>query len=108
MPWEPRVWRHGPGYLLSKTTLSRWMGRDAVRVVLASEHASPLAAMSGVNAGGQHVHVAELASGLVRLGHSVAVYTRRNDHELTEWVTTSAGYELIQGADRTGGPDLRG
>ena len=89
----------GAGYLLSKTlskTLSRRMGRDAVRVALVSEHASPLVAISGVNAGGQHVHVAELASGLVRLGHSVAVYTRRDDPDLTEWVTTSAGYEVIQ------------
>ncbi len=67
-----------------------------MRVALVSEHTSPLVAISGINAGGQHVHVAELASGLVRLGHSVAVYTRRNNPHLTQWVTTSAGYEVIQ------------
>jgi len=72
------------------------MGRDAVRVALVSVHASPVVAIGGVNAGGQHVHLAELASGLVRLGHSVAVYTRRDDPDLTEWVTTSAGYEVIR------------
>ena len=67
-----------------------------MRVALVSEHASPLVAINGINAAGQHVHVAELASGLVRLGHSVAVYARRNDPNLTQWVTTSAGYEVIQ------------
>jgi D-inositol-3-phosphate glycosyltransferase len=67
----------------------------AVRVALISEHASPLAAIGGVDAGGQNVHVAELAAGLVRLGHSVAVYTRRDDPDLPERLTTSAGYEVV-------------
>jgi D-inositol-3-phosphate glycosyltransferase len=66
-----------------------------VRVALVSEHASPLAAIGGVDAGGQNVHVAELAAGLVRLGHSVAVYTRRDDPDLRERLTTSAGYEVV-------------
>jgi D-inositol-3-phosphate glycosyltransferase len=67
----------------------------AVRVALVSEHASPLAAIGGVDAGGQNVHVAELAAGLVRLGHDVAVYTRRDDAALPERLTTSAGYEVV-------------
>ena len=66
-----------------------------MRVALVSEHASPLAAIGGVDAGGQNVHVAELAAGLVRLGHSVAVYTRRDDPDLAERLTTSAGYEVV-------------
>jgi D-inositol-3-phosphate glycosyltransferase len=66
-----------------------------VRVALVSEHASPLAAIGGVDAGGQNVHVAELAAGLVRLGHSVSVYTRRDDPDLAEQLTTSAGYEVV-------------
>jgi D-inositol-3-phosphate glycosyltransferase len=70
------------------------MGR-AVRIALVSEHASPLAAIGGVDAGGQNVHVAELAAGLVRHGHSVAVYTRQDDADLAERVTTSAGYEVV-------------
>ncbi len=70
------------------------MGR-AVRIALVSEHASPLAAIGGVDAGGQNVHVAELAAGLVRHGHSVAVYTRHDDADLAERVTTSAGYEVV-------------
>ena len=32
-----------------------------MRVALVSEHASPLVAINGINAAGQHVHVAELA-----------------------------------------------
>jgi D-inositol-3-phosphate glycosyltransferase len=67
----------------------------AVRIALVSEHASPLAAIGGVDAGGQNVHVAELAAGLVRLGHSVSVYTRLDDQDLAERVTTSAGYEVV-------------
>ena len=66
-----------------------------MRVTLVSEHASPLAAIGGVDSGGQNVHVAELAAGLVRLGHEVAVYTRRDAAELPEKVTTAAGYEVI-------------
>jgi D-inositol-3-phosphate glycosyltransferase len=67
----------------------------AVRIALVSEHASPLAAIGGVDAGGQNVHVAELAAGLVRFGHSVSVYTRLDDAELAERVTRSAGYEVV-------------
>jgi D-inositol-3-phosphate glycosyltransferase len=70
-------------------------GEIVVRVALVSEHASPLAAIGGVDAGGQNVHVAELAAGLVRLGHSVAVYTRRDDPNLAEGLTTAAGYEVV-------------
>ena len=66
-----------------------------MRVALVSEHASPLAAIGGIDAGGQNVHVAELAAGLVRQGHSVAVYTRRDDKDLPERVTTEAGYEVV-------------
>jgi glycosyltransferase involved in cell wall biosynthesis len=49
-----------------------------MRVALISEHASPLAAMGGVDAGGQNTHVAALAIALARRGHAVEVYTRRD------------------------------
>jgi glycosyltransferase involved in cell wall biosynthesis len=49
-----------------------------MRVALISEHASPLAAIGGVDAGGQNRHVAELAAALARRGHAVTVYTRRD------------------------------
>jgi D-inositol-3-phosphate glycosyltransferase len=46
------------------------------RLALISEHASPLAAIGGVDAGGQNIAVAELALGLAQLGYSVDVFTR--------------------------------
>jgi D-inositol-3-phosphate glycosyltransferase len=47
-----------------------------MRIAMVSEHASPLAVLGGADAGGQNVHVAELACALVRRGHEVVVYTR--------------------------------
>lgn len=66
-----------------------------MQVALVSEHASPLAAIGAVDAGGQNVHVAELASGLTRLGHEVVVYTRRDAADLPETVRTDDGYDVV-------------
>jgi D-inositol-3-phosphate glycosyltransferase len=49
-----------------------------VRIDMISEHASPLAALGGADAGGQNVHVAALATALARRGHEVSVFTRRD------------------------------
>jgi glycosyltransferase involved in cell wall biosynthesis len=49
-----------------------------MRIALISEHASPLAAVGGVDAGGQNIYVAQVANWLVRGGHQVDVYTRRD------------------------------
>jgi type III pantothenate kinase len=46
---------------------------------MVSEHASPLATLGGVDAGGQNVHVAALATAMARLGADVVVHTRRDD-----------------------------
>jgi len=46
---------------------------------MVSEHASPLAVLGGVDAGGQNVHVAALATALGRHGDAVVVHTRRDD-----------------------------
>jgi D-inositol-3-phosphate glycosyltransferase len=62
-----------------------------VKIALVSEHASPLAALGGVDAGGQNVHVAELAAGLVRAGARVVVYTRRDDPSLPHRVRLPGG-----------------
>lgn len=51
----------------------------AMRIALISDHASPLAILGGVDAGGQNVHVASLARGLGARGADVVVYTRRDD-----------------------------
>ncbi len=62
-----------------------------MRVALVSEHASPLAAIGGVDAGGQNVHVASLASSLAERGHSVVVYTRRDSPDLPSRVLLCPG-----------------
>ena len=53
-----------------------------MRISMVSEHASPLAALGGVDAGGQNVHVAALSEALAKRGHHVTVYTRRDATEL--------------------------
>ncbi|OMQ14582.1 glycosyl transferase, partial [Modestobacter sp. VKM Ac-2676] len=72
-----------------------------MKIDMVSEHASPLAAIGGVDAGGQNVHVAALAAGLAMRGHEVTVHTRRDDAELPDRVTTADGYTV---AHVTAGP----
>lgn len=62
---------------------------------MVSEHASPLAALGGVDAGGQNVHVAELSLALARRGHEVTVYTRRDDPALPDRVRTDPHLEVV-------------
>ncbi len=66
-----------------------------MKIAMVSEHASPLAALGGVDAGGQNVHVAELSAALVRRGHEVDVYTRKDDPELPDRVVTAQGYTVV-------------
>jgi glycosyltransferase involved in cell wall biosynthesis len=49
-----------------------------MKISMVSEHASPLAVIGGVDAGGQNLHVAELAKALARRGHEVRVHTRQD------------------------------
>lgn len=53
-----------------------------IRAAFVSEHASPLALLGGDDAGGQNVHVAELARAMGRAGVQVVVHTRRDDPSL--------------------------
>jgi glycosyltransferase involved in cell wall biosynthesis len=62
-----------------------------MRIHLVSEHASPLALLGSVDAGGQNVHVAALAKGLAALGAEVVVHTRRDDPSLQRRVPLSSG-----------------
>ncbi len=62
-----------------------------MKISLVSEHASPLAVLGGVDAGGQNVHVAALAAGLAALGNAVTVYTRRDDPKLPRRVAMARG-----------------
>ncbi|MEN4475955.1 glycosyltransferase [Mycolicibacterium cosmeticum] len=66
-----------------------------MRIAMVSEHASPLAALGGVDAGGQNVHVAALSAAMARRGHEVAVYTRRDDAGIDECVRTPDGYTVV-------------
>jgi glycosyltransferase involved in cell wall biosynthesis len=63
-----------------------------MRISLVSEHANPLAALGGADAGGQNVHVAALAAGLARRGHDVVVHTRRDAVSAPERLTAPDGY----------------
>jgi glycosyltransferase involved in cell wall biosynthesis len=58
---------------------------------MVSEHASPLAALGGADAGGQNVHVAALSAALARRGAEVVVHTRRDDPDLPPRVTFAPG-----------------
>jgi glycosyltransferase involved in cell wall biosynthesis len=69
-------------------------GPGSLSVALVSEHASPLAALGGVDAGGQNVHVAALAGALADRGHRVTVHTRRDDPDLPERVRLREGVEV--------------
>lgn len=62
-----------------------------MRIHLVSEHASPLAVLGGTDAGGQNVHVAELARHLAALGTQVVVHTRRDDPSLAPHVPLGDG-----------------
>jgi D-inositol-3-phosphate glycosyltransferase len=62
------------------------MGAPSMDVAMLSEHASPLATLGGVDAGGQNVHVAMLARALADRGHRVTVYTRRDSPALPDRV----------------------
>lgn len=66
-----------------------------MKIALISEHASPLAVLGGVDAGGQNVHVDALARHLGLRGHDVCVYTRRDDESLAERVPLAPGVTVV-------------
>jgi glycosyltransferase involved in cell wall biosynthesis len=65
-----------------------------VKIAIVSEHASPLAAAGGVDAGGQNVYVANVARQLVRKGHRVDVFTRRESRVAPD-VVVDAGVRVV-------------
>ncbi|PPF61854.1 glycosyl transferase [Clavibacter michiganensis] len=66
-----------------------------MKISMVSEHASPLATLGGVDAGGQNVHVSALSSALAARGHAVTVFTRRDDRELDERVRLCDGVDVV-------------
>jgi glycosyltransferase involved in cell wall biosynthesis len=66
-----------------------------MRIAMISEHASPLAALGGEDAGGQNTHVAEVATALARQGHEIHVYTRRDSPDLADAVPVRDGVTVV-------------
>ncbi|MBE2267758.1 MAG: glycosyltransferase family 1 protein [Anaerolinea sp.] len=65
------------------------------RIGLISEHASPLAALGGVDSGGQNVYVDELARHLGSMGCEVDVFTRWDDPRQPHIVTLEPNVRVI-------------
>ena len=65
------------------------------RIAVISEHASPLATLGGVDAGGQNVYVAQVARALAALGDRVDVFTRRDDPDVPGTVDFAPGVRVI-------------
>jgi D-inositol-3-phosphate glycosyltransferase len=66
-----------------------------VRIAMISEHASPLVAPGGEDAGGQNTHVAELSAALAARGHDVRVYTRRDAPGRPRMVAMRDGVSVV-------------
>jgi D-inositol-3-phosphate glycosyltransferase len=64
-------------------------------IALISEHASPLAAAGGIDAGGQNIYVGQVARHLAALGHRVDVFTRRDSEKLPEVLAWAPGVRVI-------------
>jgi D-inositol-3-phosphate glycosyltransferase len=65
------------------------------RIAVISEHASPLAPLGGVDAGGQNLYVGALARHLTRIGYEVDVFTRRDDPDLPDVVAWHDGVRVV-------------
>jgi glycosyltransferase involved in cell wall biosynthesis len=62
----------------------------SMHIAMVSDHASPLAAPGSPGAGGQNVHVRELALALAAEGHRITVLTRRDSPEPPDVVELAA------------------
>jgi D-inositol-3-phosphate glycosyltransferase len=66
-----------------------------MRIALISEHASPLAAIGGVDSGGQNIYVAHVARCLVEEGHVVDVFTRRDSRQQPPVIDVKPGLRVL-------------
>jgi glycosyltransferase involved in cell wall biosynthesis len=64
-------------------------------IAMISEHASPLATIGGVDAGGQNIYVAHTARHLASLGYAVDIFTRRDSPDLPDIVDWMPGIRVI-------------
>ena len=65
------------------------------RIAFISEHASPLAVLGGVDAGGQNVYVAELAKYLSKTDYEVDVFTRWEDPSTDQVINWMSNVRVI-------------
>lgn len=65
-----------------------------MKIAMVSEHANPLATVGGVDAGGQNVHVAALATALAGRGHQVVIHTRADRPGQPTRVAMTRGVEV--------------
>jgi len=80
------------GLLFPLSTRRHYLNRS---IALISEHASPLAAVGGIDAGGQNIYVASIARELGRLGYHVDVFTRRDSDRVPEVVDYAPGGRVV-------------
>src|SRR5215207_941088 len=66
------------------------------RVAMISEHASPVALLGGVDAGGQNVYVDAVSRGLVPQGYETDIFTVRGDLAHPEVVAWADGVRVIE------------
>ena len=65
------------------------------RIAFVSEHASPVALLGGVDAGGQNVYVDEVSRHLGRLGYAVDVFTRRDAADAPGVIDWAPGVRIV-------------
>jgi len=65
------------------------------KIAFISDHASPIAALGGVDTGGQNVYVGELAYQLARKGYEVDIFTRWEHPQLQQVVQWRNGVRVV-------------
>ena len=65
------------------------------RIAMISDHASPLAAVGGIDSGGQNIYVAETARYLAARGYLVDVFTRKDQPDQPEVVDWLPGVRVV-------------
>jgi D-inositol-3-phosphate glycosyltransferase len=74
------------------------------RVAMISEHASPVALLGGVDAGGQNVYVDAVSRGLVAHGYETDVFTVRGELTQPEVIAWADGVRVIEVPLAAGAP----
>jgi glycosyltransferase involved in cell wall biosynthesis len=67
----------------------------APRIAFISEHASPVALLGSVDAGGQNVYVDEVSRNLARLGYRVDIFTRRDAADAQRVIDWAPGVRIV-------------